>query len=325
MNKLILANHDYVPRPGAGHSTDEGHQFQESLARAGWTLAGFGFDADDCTHVPTLLARHKPDMVYVADCRDWREDSFGTYDKRVCFRDYQCLADRSDIFKVTVVKDAGSLIEYQRKFSETIKADALIHYYHLRSVLEYSPWMRPYAKVRTHHTIDAEFVKTLDLTQPRRRGIVSGACSPVYPMRQLAVTNAESLDIDVQIHPGYGNKGCHTNDYLRRIAGYRTHVATASKFGFSLRKIIESVAVGCVPITDLPAFDILPEIDEALVRVSPGITIDELRDVIARTEEAWRIDRAMHFARKAWAYYDYPAEGRRLSEQLTAMAEGRAA
>lgn len=325
MRKLVLANYDYTPRPGAGHTTDEGHQLQQGLSVAGWTLAGYGYDADNCTHVPTLLARHKPDIIFINDCRDWREDSFGTYDTKVCFKDYRCLDDQSDIFKVTVLKDAGSLIEYQRKFAETIKADALVHYYDPAAVLEFSPWSRPYRMARVHHSLDAEFVRTIDLGGDRRRGIVSGACSPVYPLRQLAVTNAEALDIDVQIHPGYGNKGCHTNDYLRRLSGYRTHVATASKFGFALRKIIESVAVGCVPITDLPARDILPEIDECLVRVDPGITIPELRDVIDKAESGWDLDRARHFAEKAWRYYDYKAAGWRLSERLLVLAEGREA
>lgn len=314
MRKLYLAN-----LWNKWHATNENEQLQSGLARAGWTLVGFGY-GDGCTHVPTLLARHKPDAVFVSDMREWREDSFARYDPRVTFRDYECLGERPDVFKIMVAKDAGSMIEFQRKYAETIGADALLNFYHAKSVMEFSPWMAPYTKVRTYHTVDPSFIKTLDLARTRLRGIVSGAASPVYPLRQLAMANYQALDIDLQLHPGYDCGGSRTNDYLWRLSQYKTHVACASRFGFALRKIIESVAVGCVPITDLPAYDALPEIDDALVRVPTDIGVRELRGVISKAEAGWTLDRAMHFAGKAWAFYDWREMGRRLDANLVAPA-----
>jgi hypothetical protein len=96
--------------------------------------------------------------------------------------------------------------------------------------------------------------------------MVSGAASNAYPLRQRVIRDALDLGVDVLRHPGYGNQGPRTPEYMRHLAGYKVHVATASMYGFALRKIIESVAMGCTVVTDLPAYDVLPEIDGALVQ-----------------------------------------------------------
>ena len=72
---------------------------------------------------------------------------------------------------------------------------------------------------------------------------------------------------DLLEHPGYGNPGSQVETYVKALREYRVHLATASKYGFALRKIIESVAIGCTPVTNLPTYDVLPEIDGALKRI----------------------------------------------------------
>jgi hypothetical protein len=59
------------------------------------------------------------------------------------------------------------------------------------------------------------------------------------------------------------------------------HVATASSYHFALRKIIESVACGCTPVTNLPAYDVLPEIDPVLVRIDDDATEAQIGEAIA--------------------------------------------
>ena len=87
-------------------------------------------------------------------------------------------------------------------------------------------------------------------------------------------------------------------------------------YGFALRKIIEGVAVGCTVITDLPAYDELPMIDGALVRVKPTINPPELASVIVAAVDGWDpIARAI-WAARARAFYDYRALGRRLADHL---------
>lgn len=296
--------------------TDEGEQLQAGLRHAGWTLAGYGYD-DDCCDVPELLERHKPDVVFVQDARDWDPRSRGCFDPRVSFTNVGALR-LCPAFKVIVVKDAGSVVQYQRDFADAIRADAAIIYYHPRSVLAVAPWLAGYRLIRTYHSVDTRVIDQIDLTQPRKRCLISGAISGVYPLRRDVWRKSHAWDIDRLRHPGYGNAGCVTNDYLRTLAGYKAHVATASRYGFALRKIVESVAVGCTPVTNLPAYDVLPEIDAALIRV-PSES-GSVRSAVDAAERDWNFDSAMRYAVKAASFYDWRAAGLRLSESICRMA-----
>ena len=164
------------------------------------------------------------------------------------------------------------------------------------------------------------FCEEIGANQPRNRGIVTGATSDVYPIRTMAFDHCDVLDISGGRHPGYGNTGCATGEYLELVARFRTHLATASRWGFCLRKIIESVAVGTTPVTNLPAYDKLPFIDDALVRISNDPSLQEIKDAIDRAEAEWNLDRAIYFAERAWSFYDYRAQGRRMSERLMELA-----
>lgn len=313
MKCLALANVDY-----ARHVTDEGEQLQRGLEHAGFTLAGAGY-GDGCKDVPTLLERHAPDVVFVQDARDWDPNSKGAFRKDIGFDRIEALADYEGAV-VAVCKDAGSVIDYQRAFAKKIDADAVVIYYHPESVLRVSPWLSDYPLIRTYHSIDTGYAKTLPMNGRRIRGVVTGAISDVYPLRRLAFKLAPALGIDTVKHPGYGNRGCRTQAYLRMLTGYRVHVATASRYGFALRKIIESVVCGCTPVTDLPEYDVLPEIDGALVRVRTGASSLELADAIDKADSEWNYGERMEWAEKAIAYYDYRVQGLRLAIEMERMA-----
>jgi hypothetical protein len=135
------------------------------------------------------------------------------------------------------------------------------------------------------------------------------------------IRDAVMCGVDVMRHPGYGNTGTRTPEYLKTIAGYKVHVATASMYGFALRKIIESVAVGCAVVTDLPDFDVLPEIDGAIIRVRPTANSIEMRDVIRSAVALWNLDERLAWAEKARRFYDYEAIGCYLSLELARAAE----
>ena len=293
---------------------------QTGLVQAGWDIAGPGY-GDGCTDVPTLVKRHEAEMVFVQDKRDWDRNSPGCFNPAVHFENVGYLAERPDIFKVAPVKDAGTSKEYQRAFCEEIGANAVVTYYHDESILCLSPWLEKYPRIRTYHSIDAKACRAaFELNQPRNRGIVTGATSDVYPIRTMAFDHCDVLDISGGRHPGYGNTGCATGEYLELVARFRTHLATASRWGFCLRKIIESVAVGTTPVTNLPAYDKLPFIDDALVRISNDPSLQEIKDAIDRAEAEWNLDRAIYFAERAWSFYDYRAQGRRMSERLMELA-----
>lgn len=307
--KIVLANRDYIT-----HTSDEGQQLQFGLQHAGWTLCGTGY-GDDCHDVAALLDRHLPEAVFVQDMRDMDPANDGCYDKTVGFHNLSALRDYPG-FVVAPLKDAGSMHDYQRRFLDDIGADACVIYYHPQSVLAAGDWAgRRF--IRTWHSADAELIGEIPMAADRKRGIVTGAIGKrVYPVRSKVFRHADRVGIDTLKHPGYGNAGRHTPDYLRTLAGYKVHVATASKYGFALRKIIESVAVGCTPVTDLPEYDVLPEIDGALLRIRPGAALWEVTDAVNRAERQWDLDERMAWAEKARKWYDWRAMGTRLSNAI---------
>lgn len=308
MTDLLLGNVDY-----RRHMTTEGDQFQTGLEAAGWTIAGTGFD--DLLDVPTILARYRPARIVVHDPRDWDPASPIAFRKDLGFQRIAALRT-AEVYTAVVVKDAASSLAYQSKFFRDVRADAAIVYYAPRAIWVNAPWLQAVPLVRTYHSVDADDLARIPLTIERRAVVVSGALSKAYPLRQRVVRDSHVLGVDVIPHPGYGNRGARTPDYCRTLAGYKVSIATASMYGFALRKIIEAVAVGCTVITDLPALDVLPEIDGALVRVKPTIGTAEIAGVIAEAVTAWDPLERAAWAARARAFYDYRAIGRRLSMNL---------
>lgn len=306
---VVLANVDYRQ-----HLTDEGDQFQVGLEHAGWTLLGAGYQ-DGVRDVKHLIDRYSPTACVVHDKRDWDPMSAIAFRKDVGFQRVGELA-RKPFFKAVVVKDAATSVEYQRKFYNEVGAKAAIVYYHPKSVTEFAPWLGTVPLIRTYHSVDADFVRTLDLRALRKRAVVSGATSNTYPLRQLVFLQGQRHGIDGYGHPGYGNKGSKTPSYLQMLAGYRVHVATASRFKFALRKIIESVACGATPVTNLPSYDVLPEIDGALVRIPVMSRLQDVLTAVQHADETWNLEERLAWAEKAWQFYDFRAIGVRLSEQL---------
>lgn len=315
MKKVMLGNIDYET-----HMTDEGNQLQRGMQHAGWHLSGVGFDG--MRNVPVILAEHLPDIVFVHDKRDWDMGSGGCFRPGINYEELHALKD-SPAFRLGVVKDAGTLVEYHRRFIEQINADAVVTYYHDDTTKRLSPWLIAYQTIRTYHSVDADVCKTAMFNGRgtiRHGAIVSGAVSGCYPLRQKVMTNATAIGCDIIRHPGYNNKGSHTPNYLRTIGTYKVSIATASAYNFALRKIIEAVAMGAVPITDLPEWDCLPEIDGALVRVSPLIGVADLRAVVAEHVAKWNWEERYEWAQKAWAFYDWRMMGLRLDQLISVAA-----
>lgn len=316
MTNIVLANSSY-----ATHGTDEGQQLQESLRLAGWTLCGFGY-GDDTVDVPKILARHQPSIVVVQAGEDWRADSRGCFDKRVSFKHIEALAGYPG-YKVQVVKDCPGKYDRRRAWCEEIKADALLTYYHCDAVLPLSPWMAGYPRIRHRHTIDGQVAKAIHFKADRKRAIVSGAINrEVYPLRSLVVEHANLLGVAILKHPGYGCIGPRSSDYLRKLSEYKVSVACSSKYGFALRKLLESAAAGCVVVTDLPDFDRLPWLEDALIRVPARAGIDAVRAAINISESLWTPELADSLRARAIEYYDYKVCGVALSEAIIRASTG---
>jgi len=293
------------------HMTSEGLQLQNGLRHSGWSLAGYGY-IDNCANVRQLLERYRPDRVFIQDCRDWRADSGGCFNKKIHYDKWESLK-RDGVKSFTVCKDAGTVSEYQRKFADDIGASAILVYYHEQSVTELSPWLKNYKLIRIYHSFDGDLLALIDIKKDRKPALVSGAVSGVYPTRQTAISRHIELGLDVLAHPGYGNKKSYTKEYLDKLSEYRVHLACSSSYKFALRKIIESVAVGCIPVTDLPEYDRLPVIDDFLVRIPQSASFEQIKDGLAVASGRWSQDLANKMQQAAVSFYDYRDSGERMS------------
>ncbi len=300
------------------HMTDEGHQLQQGLAGAGYELWGRHFDNDE-SDVAKILAATLPSVVIMQDKREWDVRNGCCLDPGVGFENSAVLQCDPSIFRLTICKDAHMDPQYHREASAEIGAHAWISYYHPDLVHHLAPWTRRQHIIRTWHSIDPGKIPEFKPAEQRKRAILSGAISGLYPWRQLLAANHEMLEIDMLRHPGYHSRGSHTTRYLDFINGYKVAICTSSMFGYSLRKLVESIACGCVVITDLPPDDALPEIDESLIRVSPSTPLAELREIVDSTEASYSEEKQRHFAARAAAFYDYRRRGWELAAKIEEM------
>jgi len=312
-NKVFAAVHQMKK-----HMTDEGWQMQMGLQDAGYVLSGCDFDRTfgKGTPVEWILKNYDPVQTLIfQDKREWMGMT-ATQKKRPQESFINCHnAVQDDLFRMTVLKDSHALGAFNREFCNEIQCHAWIVYYHPQIVNHLAPYTRQEDLIRTYHSIDSE--KIPYFTFANKKGtFVSGALGGCYRLRQKLVTHARALDIQHLRHPGYKNNVPHTDRFLKSILRYRVSLCTTSIYGYCLRKIIESVACGCTVVTDLPVDDVLPHIDECLVRIHPDLSIKEIRILIRKLGAEYDPEKAEHFSNLAKTYYDYRYLGMKLAKDI---------
>lgn len=332
-----LANPLYYPKTDTGslhmlalrsfsrHMTDEGWQLQEGLRGAGYRLWGKGYP-DAVANVRAILDCVEREegtpikTVIVQDKREWDPSRDGCLDKEAAFMGCDALADRGDIFKLTVCKDAHQSPDYHAGAAKEIGCHAWIIYYHPQSVLRMAPYLRPEHVIRTYHTLDSGIVPEFSAAN-RRPCLLSGRVSAeVYPLRHRVARYATYLpDIEVHAHPGYHAAGSETPDYLFLLSQYKVAICTSSIYGYALRKIIEATAAGCAVLTDLPDYDVLPHIDGNLIRISPQITLGQLQKLVRETVADYDPEKQENYAREARNWYDYRRQGELLATNIESL------
>jgi hypothetical protein len=302
----------------ARHTTDEGWQLFQGLEAAGYELFHRGTTALSL-NVPRLLQERRPTTLVIQDKREWMGLTAGPgFDVAEQFQYVGALKERDDVFKLTVVKDAQHDAPFHRQAADEIGCHAWVVYYHLRIVKHLAPYVRERHLVRTWHSLDSRLVLPFD----DKRGdtaLLSGAISGAYPLRTRLFEWARRTSpqfMRIMQHPGYGRNGCFTPGYIAALGRHKVAVCTSSIYGYALRKIVEATACGCYVLTDLPTDDVMPEIDDNLVRVPPGIPTDDAVDLIRSMIDAWEPERQRHFAEKAQRWYDYRAVGKRLAHDI---------
>jgi len=299
------------------HMTDEGWQIMLALQHAGYELWGYKLPHGE-TDVKKIL-KQKPDtgIVVVQDKREWDVPKRSWREYRARFTNIEYLAQRTDIFKITILKDSHQRPLYHRQSAEEIGCHAWIIYYHPYIVAKLAPYVRPQHLIRTYHSLDPKVVPPFRPAKQRKPCIFTGAISSHYPLR-ARLYRAKELRalVNFHRHPGYHRRGCFTPEYFKLLNRYKVSICTCSKYGYALRKIIESTAAGCRVITDLPVEDKLPEIDDNLIRISPDATPTQVRRITDRAVVTYNEERQKHYAELAINYYDYHHLGKLLAEDI---------
>lgn len=296
------------------HTTDEGWQIQAAFESSGYTLCGYNLPVNE-TDVYKIVNDTEPGVVLLQDKREWDVIDGDFREPQAKFQNVDYLRVRDDIFKLTILKDSHRKPSYHKASAAEIDCHAWIVYYHPRIVKHLAPYVREEHLIRTYHTLDKAIVPKFS---PNRDGVfLSGAVSPVYPLRQYLIANRHSLfRTDYLKHPGYDRVGCYTPEYLQTLSHYKIAICTASMYGYALRKIIEATACGCVVVTDLPQDEVIPEIDGNLVRIHPSTTVEDLNPLLEETCNSYDPELQSEYATKAINRFDFRTEGSILARKV---------
>jgi len=298
--------------------------FQLGMQEQGYLAVGGGVPNPgyDSIDVAEVMERFKPPVVMFWPRYEWDPEEWGGTEvlPEHCFRNWECLLEMPDVLRVMVFHDAGSARPEQKRWHEAFRPHVYLTWYDKEAVAALAPHVPIEKMLRTHHLVDATSAPVI-----RERalvGAVSGAYVPdIYPLRtraaQAAVAGLLGNDVDYLGHPGYHQAGTASTEYVRRLSRYRVALCTASSYKFALRKIFEATLAGCVVVTDLPDKEHVPRIDANLVRVSPDIPVDELRDLVHSLSDDWDLETQRRHARRCAEYYDWRAVTERLATELS--------
>lgn len=300
------------------HMTDEGNQLQTGLEYAGYELWGAGYPNNE-RFVPKILLESNPGVVVVQDKREWHVGPRSFRDHEAEFLEVHALARRHDIFKLTVLKDCQQRENYHKNSAKEMGCHAWIVYYHPRIVKHLAPYVREKHLVRTYHSLDPDCVPEYSSIRPLE-SVISGAACAAYPLRGLLIKKKWFIKgMDVIAHPGYHRRGSATPGYLKQLSQYKVSICTASRYGYALRKIIESTAAGCIVVTNLPSDDILPEIDGNLVRIRPDMHYRDINRLVQTLCENYNPERQRYYSDSAKLYYGYRARGLALADKIETL------
>lgn len=297
------------------HMTDEAWQLQQGVEQAGFIACGRGltFNETDCRKI---LSVHAPDVALIQDRREWGP---GSWHPEAAFRSVTDLAWARDVVRATVFKDVGSDQVGQYAHHKTLRPHLYVIYSSAEMLKSLAPWVPARRCIRTYHSVDANAVPAFSADR-LNTVLLSGAVDPeFYPLRAAAarwIAQGKLTGVKHLEHPGYHDQGSITPAFLQTLSRYKVHLATASAYGFCLRKIIESVVCGCTCVTTLPAEDEIPAIDPALFRIPHNVTCRELQEILDVTVADWDPERAEHYAKIALDRFHYSHIYATLADEL---------
>lgn len=296
------------------HTTNEGWQIFQGLQENGAILAGHNLQMN-CTDIERICKTYNPHTILLQDKREWDNQEPDFKDDVARFKNVEYLKRRDDIFKLTILKDSQHRPEYHKQSADEIGCHAWVTYYNDRIVKTLAPYLRSEDIIRTYHTLDP--FKIPPYSSNREGCLLSGAVSGAYPLRVLFTKLLPLLPrVTYLKHPNYQANKCYTDEYFQTLSKFKVSICTASRFGYLLRKIPESVACGCAVITDLPIDEIVPEIDDCLIRVHPRASTTDLISVVNDAIDTYDSEKAKYYAEKAKQRFSYLFETLRLMSKI---------
>lgn len=302
------------------HTSNEGLEIFRGLESNGYTLAGHNLSIN-ITDVNLLIKRYNPGTVVIQDRREYEgktANSIGglrfNHDEK--FTNVVALSQNSEIFKLTIIKDAHQDNGYHAHSAKEIGCNGWICYYNPLIVHHLAPYTRFDNLVRTYHSINKDMVPIFSLGN-RNGCLLSGASSTAYPLRLRLIKELSQLYQTTYLpHPGYVRNKCYTPEFLKILSRFKVSICTSSMFGYMLRKIPESTACGCIVITDLPIDERVPYIDDNLVRVHPNTSTKDISILIKDLVENYDEERQRYYSELAKKHYDYREITRILVEDI---------
>lgn len=163
--------------------------------------------------------------------------------------------------------------------------------------------------IRVHrlmHCIDPDYFRAVErpasIATRTIPSIVSGVQAPkIYPLRARFAKFIEEgrLPGRVRKHPGYRLEDPHACrkqylDYTRQLGISHVSLCCTSKHRYALAKIVESIAAGCVTVTDFPDDALwVRDLGQFVVRVQDTQTDENLITTVATAiEKGQYVDRA---------------------------------
>jgi len=311
-----------------------GWQGVAGLIAGGYTPYGPGLPHTD-RDVQAVCLREKPDIVFVEMKHVWDTSSRGpwreTVPKRSELTGVDWLGRDRGIYRVTRWCDPRTFQGYMQHFlTHELRPHAILVRYDLDNVAGANPWLDRDTLVRNYHTIDKGHLS--QVTPRRQQGILSGAMAPadVYPLRSRLAAARQSCGpllraMELLSHCGYAHKGGpEAQKYLAQLAQYRVAVVT-TPYGWAIKKLWEATLAGCIVLTNLPADDVIPGIDENLIRIPNDIEPAELARRIRKAAAGWNRDRQQFLAEECARLYDYRVEGARVAAEIRGRCVDRRA
>ena len=307
------------------YASDTVHLLQRGLELQGYKLFGRGFPADrDNTDMRAVCETERPEIVFCQASNTWMPGAKQATGEvpDAHFSNYEWLGRQSDIFRVTQYADPRSHQDTHRLWqTEQFRPHAILVRYGLSDILKHNPWLERSRLVRIHHSVTREYVD--DVIQPRDGCAILGGClhRGVYPMRERLhreiTSRGDTERFTLRPHHRWAHEGgSAVPDFMQALARHRVCIVCTSAYRWPLKKHYEATAAGCAVITNLPASEQIPVIEENVTRVPSDISLGDLTTLVGRLSREWDLERQRDLSRRTVERYDYRAEAARMAAVL---------